>query len=277
MVSHPKHPRGAGPLCRVHDSRSDAHGLQVRRVRLLFGAGGHHSRERSIMCGRYGLATSPTTISRVFGLIFTPKLADRYNICPSQSVPVVRQTTAGRELVMLRWGLIPRWSRDGKGFNYTRAETAASKPAFGEAFRKRRCLIPATGFYEWAKTSDGKKQPYYFHLRDGSTFAFAGLWERWESAEQKIVESCALITTAANELVRKYHDRMPVILAPTDFDAWLDSRNPHPETLLKPYPVDAMEAYPVSKLVNKPESEGPVCIQPAVQASDAPMLFRNLD
>ena len=197
-----------------------------------------------------------------------PNLPPRWNVAPSQDIPAVRLDRHGkRRLVSLRWGLIPYWAKDAKiGYRTinARAETVATAPAFREAFRKRRCLIPADGFYEWQKQG-GTRQPYRVILKDGAPFALAGLWERWRNPENgEKVESCTIIVTDANELVAPLHDRMPVIIDPADFDAWLDtSRGTETaQALLKPYPAETMTAYPVSKHVNKPENDDPGCIEP---------------
>jgi putative SOS response-associated peptidase YedK len=173
----------------------------------------------------------------------------------------------GRELAMLRWGLVPFWAKDLKiGYRTinARAETVASKPAFRAAFRQRRCLIPADGFYEW-KTQSGGKQPYYIRLKHNHLFAFAGLWEHWKSETGEIMESCTIIVTNANELVRSIHDRMPVILNPNDYETWLlPSKNStdYLTALLKPYPAEQMTAYSVNVSVNNPKHEDPSCIEP---------------
>jgi putative SOS response-associated peptidase YedK len=195
--------------------------------------------------------------------LFTP----RYNIAPSQNVPIVRQVTA-REMVMVRWGLVPSWTDDLKiGYKLinARGETVATTPGYRSAFRHRRCLIPADGFYEWKKV--GKtKQPFHIHLTDNSPFAFAGLWEYWESAEGESVESCTIVTTTANELIKPLHDRMPVILDPENYDRWLDSQFHDPEALqalLVPYSDEAMTAVSVSSFVGNARHEGPQCLEPA--------------
>jgi putative SOS response-associated peptidase YedK len=170
-------------------------------------------------------------------------------------------------LVFLRWGLIPSWAGDpriGNRLINARAETAAEKPSFRSAFRQRRCLVLADGFYEWQRL-DGKKQPYYFRMRDSQPFAFAGLWER-SSAQGKAVETCTLLTTEANELLRTIHDRMPVILEPDTYDRWLDPAVQKVELLkplLHPYRSEAMTGFPVSSLVNNPRNESPKSIEPA--------------
>src|SRR5262245_35107324 len=177
------------------------------------------------MCGRFTLATSRAQLADLFRLAGGPELPLRYNIAPTQPVPVVRAAGDGRALALARWGLIPRWATDpaiGNRLINARSETVAEKPSFRDAFRKRRCLIPATGFYEWAKTAGGK-QPYHFRLLDGRPFAFAGLWERWDRGGEP-VESCTILTTAANAVVRPVHERMPVILPAEAFAAWLDNR-----------------------------------------------------
>ncbi len=165
----------------------------------------------------------------------------------------------------LAWGLVPHWSRDATAFINARSESAANKPAFRDAFHKRRCLIPADGFFEWQKRGT-RKQPYYFQHRDGRPFAFAGLWERWQGTEGETVETCAILTTKANETVRPVHERMPVILPPEDFGHWLDPAVQKPEAvqaLLRPYPAGEMESYPVSAFVNNARNEGPRCVEPA--------------
>jgi putative SOS response-associated peptidase YedK len=170
----------------------------------------------------------------------------------------------GRELVTLKWGLVPAWSRDGRGFINARADTVDTKPAFRSAFRKRRCLMAADGFYEWQQL-DGRKQPWYFHLKGGDPFAFAGLWEVRSDAEGRPIETCALVTTEPNDVVRPVHDRMPVILDPAAYALWLD---PSAETealknLLRPAPAEGMEGYRVGLYVNNARNEGPQCVQPA--------------
>jgi putative SOS response-associated peptidase YedK len=168
---------------------------------------------------------------------------------------------------MLKWGLIPSWAQEpgiGNKLANARADTVAEKPAFRSAFKKRRCLVLADGFYEW-RAGPGGKTPYYFQLKDGSPFAFAGLWERWEKGEEP-VESCTLITTEANGVVGPVHNRMPVILDPSSFERWLDPNEQRAEALkamLVPLPDDWMTAHPVSKLVNNPRNEGPRCVEPA--------------
>ncbi len=193
-------------------------------------------------------------------------LAPRYNIAPSQDAPVVRAADDGgaRELAMLRWGLIPPWAKEaaiGNRMINARAETAAEKPSFRAAFKKRRCLVPADGFYEW-KLEGTRKQPYRVFLDGGGTLAFAGLWERWRGGGETI-ESFAILTTDANPLLAPIHDRMPVILEPAAWPAWLEVEGTPPEALaalLAPAPDDALDAYPVSTRVNSPRNDDADCI-----------------
>ena len=217
------------------------------------------------MCGRFYLLSTGAIVADLFDLACPVEVAPRYNIAPSQPVPIVRLGEHGRELVPLRWGLIPSWARDAKFAPINaRAETAADKPTFRHAMRKHRCLIPADGFYEWMKT--GKhKQPFTFRLHDDKPFAFAGLWERWEGPSGP-VETCCILTTEANELVRPAHDRMPVMLERPNFEQWLDPAEQDAEALgwmLRPYRADAMRAYPVSPLVNSPKNDDARCLEPA--------------
>lgn len=218
------------------------------------------------MCGRFTLRSSPKAIADEFGLFDVPDLSARYNVAPSQSVVVVRQQEAkGRELALLKWGLIPSWADDpaiGNRMINARSETAASKPSFRRAFRSRRCLVVADGFYEWQKT-DGKKQPIYIRLKNDHPFGFAGLWERWEKGDQPI-ESCTILTTDANDLMKPIHDRMPVIIPKGQYDLWLDPGCQDSEKLtklLRPYSPDEMMAIPVSTLVNNPKSDVAKCIE----------------
>jgi putative SOS response-associated peptidase YedK len=220
------------------------------------------------MCGRFTLATSGEQLATQFALAEAPQLAPRYNIAPTQPIAVVRATDGGRELVLLRWGLVPVWANDpsiGSRMINARAETAAVKPAFRTAMRRRRCLIPADGFYEWQTLPSGK-QPFYFHRGDGAPFAFAGLWEHWNSPDGTPLESCTILTTAANELLRPIHDRMPVIIDPADYARWLDPGLHDPaalEDLLAPHDDAAMAAHPVSRAVNRVANDGPALIAPA--------------
>ena len=220
------------------------------------------------MCGRFTLTSPDSGIAAQFSLLDLPPLEPRYNIAPTQPVAAVRMAVEGaaRELVMLQWGLVPSWAKDpqvGSRLINARSETVAEKPAFRDALRRRRCLVLADGFYEWQKL-DGGKQPFYFRLRGGGAFGFAGLWERWQGPPG-IIESCTLITTEANDLLRSVHDRMPVILHPRDHDLWLDRGIRQSELLiplLRPYPSEEMTAYPVSRRVNSPENDDTQCIEP---------------
>ena len=210
-------------------------------------------------------------VAEQFALFEVPPFTPRFNIAPSQPVPVVRlapqQPQPQRELVWLRWGLIPSWAKDpaiGTRMINARAETVAEKPAYRAALRRRRCLVAADGFYEWQRTGKGK-QPYFIRMRDDRPFALAGLWEAWEGPDHSSIESCTLLTTEPNELLRPIHDRMPVILPADDYQRWLDPAAEEPERLaplLRPYPGGEMTADPVSTFVNSPANEGPKCIAP---------------
>jgi putative SOS response-associated peptidase YedK len=219
------------------------------------------------MCGRYTLATPGAEVAGAFGLDAVPDLPPRYNIAPTQPVAAVRAGAGGRELVLLRWGLVPSWAGDlsiGQRLLNARAETLTEKPAFRSAFARRRCLVPADGFYEWAAAA-GKKQPIHFRLRSGGVFALAGLWERWQPPGGAVVESCSIVTTEANELVRPVHERMPAILDPALFEAWLDPGRDGKGLLdwLRPLPAEKMAAVPVSRYVSNARNEGPACLAPA--------------
>jgi putative SOS response-associated peptidase YedK len=217
------------------------------------------------MCGRFYLFSTGAAVAGLFDLAGPPDLVARYNIAPSQPVAVVRLGEHGRELVSLRWGLIASWAKDAKFAPINaRSETAAEKPTFRHAMRKRRCLIPAGGFYEW-KATGKHKQPFTFRLQDDKPFAFAGLWDRWEGPTGP-VETCCILTTEANELVRPVHDRMPVMLERTNFEQWLDPGEQDAKGLawmLRPYRAEAMRAYPVSPLVNSPKNDDARCLEPA--------------
>lgn len=222
------------------------------------------------MCGRYVQYTPVAELEVLFGV--SPGMGEwqpRYNISPGSSVLACRTDSEGRrELARLHWGLIPSWSKDRKiGYRTinARAETVAEKPAFRSAFKSRRCLIPADGFYEWQSTASGK-QPYYFTMNDGSPFAFAGLWEEWTDKETgEHLPSCTIIVTEANGLVRTIHDRMPVILAPGDYGTWLDPELQDRERLqdlLRPYPAESMSTHAVDRRVNRPQNDEASLLEP---------------
>jgi len=234
------------------------------------------------MCGRFTLRTPATVLIEHFDLdvrgdrqleLFAP----RYNIAPTQEVVVVRaDATRRRSAAMLRWGLLPSWSKSAKPSGApminARAETLAEKPAFRAALCCRRCLVPADGFYEWQQGpggANGKKQPFYIHRPDGRPFAFAGLWETWtDSTAHLTIESCTIVTTEANRALRELHERMPVVLAPADYALWLDSGVSEPgrlQHLLAPCGEDELVAEPVSTHVNRVANDDPQCI--AVQRS----------
>jgi putative SOS response-associated peptidase YedK len=221
------------------------------------------------MCGRFTLTSPAETVAELFELDDVPVLTPRYNIAPTQPVAVVRsgQTAGGRELAELRWGLIPSWAKDpsiGSRMINARAEGVAEKPSFRSAFRRRRCLVIADGFYEWQKVGT-RKQPHYIHLARRRPFAFAGLWEHWEDADGDAVDSCTIITTEPNELIAKLHNRMPVILHPRDYILWLDpgvQALDKVQALLQPYPAKDMFAYAIGTRVNNPSNDTPACIEP---------------
>lgn len=219
------------------------------------------------MCGRYNLITNAQALVDFFKVRNHLEFRSRYNIAPSQDAPVVRSDGAQRELALLRWGLIPHWAKDMKIGYHTinaRAESVARKPAFRDAFRHRRCLVPATGFYEWKATASGK-QPYNIRIGEGRLFAFAGLWEQWRRAAGAAVESFTIIVTEANKTVLPLHDRMPVILHPRDYEAWLDPTLQDPallQPLLQPCPASWLNYYPVSRRLNSPACEDAECAAP---------------
>jgi putative SOS response-associated peptidase YedK len=220
------------------------------------------------MCGRYSLTTAPEAMRRLFR-IEGPLLniEPRYNLAPTQQAPVIRpRAEGGNELAMMRWGLVPSWSKEGPASGFTminaRAETVADKPAYRAAFRDRRCLVPADGFYEWKKLGR-EKQPYRFTMTDGAPFAFAGLWESWREPAGGTLLSFTIIVTAANTLVSTVHDRMPVILAEGPAHAWLAGGSREAMlALLQPFPAERMAATPVSRRVNAVANDDPGVIEP---------------
>ena len=221
------------------------------------------------MCGRFSLGADAITLATQFDLFESPAWTPRYNIAPTQEVlvVVVDLTTARRQARRYRWGLIPSWAKDpaiGTQLINAQAETAATKPAFRAAFRKRRCLILADGFYEWKKEAR-HKQPYCIRLRDGRPLAFAGLWEHWEGPEDTPIDSCTILTATPNMLLRPLHHRMAVILPASAYDRWLDPDVHEVERLqplLHPYPAEEMTAYPVSTRVNNPAIDSPTLLEP---------------
>lgn len=223
------------------------------------------------MCGRYTLKSRAEIIAEMFGVEVPPTLPERFNIAPSQLVLAVREKpgTRERELVALRWGLVPFWADDpeiGNRMTNARSETAATKPAFRSSFRARRCLIVADGFYEW-QARDGKKQPYYIRLKSGQPFGIAGLWDHWDKQGEPI-ESCTILTTDANEPMMAIHERMPVVIPPESFGVWLNPAEHSVEKLsrlLRPFHPDEMTAYPVSTLVNNAKQDSAKCVEPLQQ------------
>lgn len=210
------------------------------------------------MCGRYTQLMSWQELVELYeitNLDYRPNLAPRYNAAPTQDMPVVRQTAAGRELAVMRWWLVPPWAKDDKPSYATfnaRGEDAAKKPAFRAAFKQRRCLVPASGFYEWRQRGKGPKEPFYFTLADGRPMTFAGLWERWKG-DGRVVESFTIVTTTANPLVAEIHakKRMPVILEAAAFDAWLTGAPDQAQALIQTFPAEAMRRHAVSAEVNR--------------------------
>jgi len=233
------------------------------------------------MCGRYRLSRRKEVLEEYFEV--SSDIEDwnpRYNIAPTQSVPVLRQhpKEPRRDLSLLRWGLIPSWAKDpsaGARMINARSETAATLPAFRDALKLRRCLIPAEGFYEWKRTAIGK-QPYCFEVNDGDLFAFGGLWDRWRAPDGQWIRSFSILTTTPNAVTSPVHDRMPVILATEDYDLWLDPGMTKVEVvteLLKPYEASWMRCFPVSNRVNQAQNDDAECATPIALAHPQGHLF----
>ncbi|MGI6750124.1 MAG: SOS response-associated peptidase [Atribacter sp.] len=223
-------------------------------------------RYNNYMCGRFALIITPAELEKIFGLRLDEEFNPRYNIAPSQTVPVITylEKNNKKKLSSMKWGLVPSWAKDpsiGDRMINARSETIQEKPSFRNAFQRRRALIPASGFFEW-KREGTTKNPYFIGMKEMKTFAFAGLWERWVH-DNNFLETFTILTTEANELVRPIHDRMPVIMPESVYDIWL-----YPSTdisqiipLLAPYPENKMQAYPISKLVNNPKNDGPEILE----------------
>jgi putative SOS response-associated peptidase YedK len=220
------------------------------------------------MCGRYRM-TRADKLAQQFEILedeLDVELAPRYNVAPGQMIAAVRQDREKpvRHLSNFKWGLVPGWAKDpniGYKMLNARSETIADKPAYREAFKSRRCLVPADGFYEW-KTEGKAKQPFHFGMKDDGIFAFAGIWERWKDPKGSMLETCSILTTSPNALMEGIHDRMPVIVRPDDYDLWLDPGYKNTEglaELLKPYDASLMKRYPVSTRVNSVKFDDPEC------------------
>lgn len=218
------------------------------------------------MCGRFSRHHKPDEIAERFDVeLIDFDFDPRYNIAPSQISPVIAFQSE-RKMMAAKWGLVPFWAKDpaiGNKLINARAETLAEKPSFKNALAKRRCLIPADGFYEWQKKNKGPSQPYYVRLNGGGLFAFAGLWELWKNPEGGMLQTFTIITTEPNELIKTFHHRMAVILKPEDEGAWIDPENSVNDvlTLLKPYPAEGMEAYMVSRAINSPSTDNEALIE----------------
>lgn len=220
------------------------------------------------MCGRYSLISPVEALRALFQFDGPlPNLAPNYNVAPTQAVPIVRLEQGVRHLAFARWGLIPSWAKEvsAKPLINARAETVAEKPSFRAAFRRRRCLVPADGYFEWQKTRQGTKQPYNIVLSDTGPFGMAGIWQTWSAADGSEIDSVAIITINANSKLAPIHDRMPVILKPADYDRWLDSDRfdrQQAKALLRPAQQDFLRAYPISRRVNAVSNNDAAIVAP---------------
>jgi putative SOS response-associated peptidase YedK len=235
------------------------------------------------MCGRYTLIRL-ADFTDMFPWIRAPDLEPpaRYNIAPTQPIAVV-PNDGKNQIEFFHWGLVPSWAKDisiGSRMINARVETLNTKPAFRTALKRRRCIVPVSGFYEWKKNPDGKtKTPMYIRMKDAKPFAFAGLWETWHSPDGSELRSCTLITGEPNKLIATIHDRMPAILDANDYQRWLDPKERDASDLmplLKPYPAEKMEAFPVSRAVNNPSNEVPGCIEPLAGPDDPPLAAEKM-
>jgi putative SOS response-associated peptidase YedK len=225
------------------------------------------------MCGRYTIVASPEALRALFGYAEQPNFPPRYNVAPTQPIPIVRFVNGARHFALVRWGLLPSWVKDPKKFTLlinARGESLSDKPAFRAAMKRRRCLIPADGFYEW-KGGGPRKQPYYIRAKSGEPFAFAGLWETWTGPNGEELETAAIVTTAANKTLAPIHDRMPVIVPPDQFDLWLDNSTEDVAAvaaLIHPAPENLLEAYPISTDVNRVANDNPKLLEPVVAGAE---------
>ncbi len=224
------------------------------------------------MCGRFTITTPPEALRALFNYVEQPNFPPRYNIAPTQPVPIVTLINGQRHFQLVRWGLVPSWSKEmpKSVLINARAETIHEKPSFRGGIRHRRCLVPADGFYEWQTGQGGTKQPYLIRRKDRAPFAMAAIWEDWLTADGSELDSCAIITTAANDTLAPIHHRMPVILDPKEWDRWLDAvETPAKEAtkLLQPAPNDLMDAVPVSDRVNRVSQDDPTLLDPVADGA----------
>ena len=221
------------------------------------------------MCGRYTITSAPEAIRALFRYQERPNFPARFNIAPTQPIPIVRLVDGKRQFALMRWGLLPSWVKDPKAFSLlinARGESVSEKPAFRAAMKYRRCLIPADGFYEW-KAMGGRKQPFYVRAKSGEPVAFAGLWETWTGPNGEELDTAAIVTTRANRTLSPIHDRMPVVIPPDAFDLWLDCAKVDAttaEALIAPAQEDLFEAHPVSTDVNRVANDNPKLVEPFV-------------
>jgi putative SOS response-associated peptidase YedK len=228
------------------------------------------------MCGRYTLTSSPEALRALLRYAEQPNFPARYNIAPTQPIAIVRLVEGKRHFALVRWGLLPSWVKDPKTFTLlinARGETVCDKPAYRAAMKRRRCLIPADGFYEWQKAGD-RKRPFYVHAKSGEPLAFAGLWETWQGPNGEELETAAIVTTAANGTLKPIHDRMPVIVPREAFDLWLNCADVDAKTaeaLIAPAPEGLLEAYEISTAVNRTANDNPKLLEPVVAAPPEPV------
>src|SRR5689334_320194 len=219
------------------------------------------------MCGRYAVTSAPEAIRALFGYPEQPNFPPRYNVAPTQPIAIVRLIDGRRQFALVRWGLLPSWVKDPKGFSLlinARGESLTDKPAFSAAVKRRRCLVPADGFYEW-KTTKAGKQPYFVRAKSGDPIAFAGLWETWMGPNGEELETAAIVTTRASHALASIHERVPVVVPRDAFDLWLDCANVDVETamtLVAPAPDAALEFYKVSTAVNRAANDNPALVEP---------------
>ncbi len=228
------------------------------------------------MCGRYTVIANPEVLRALFGYAEQPNFPPRYNIAPTQPIAIVRLVDGKRQFALVRWGLLPSWVKDPKAFTLlinARGETVCDKPAYRAAMKRRRCLIPADGFYEWQKAGD-RKRPFYVRAKSGAPLAFAGLWETWMGPNGEELETAAIVTTAANDTLKPIHERMPVIVPREAFDLWLNCSDVDAKTaeaLIAPAPEGLLEAYEISTAVNRTANDNPKLMEPAGTAPPEPV------